>query len=244
MKLIFLGTGGYHPNHRRHTAGLLLPEPGLVFDGGTSLFRLADRLQGTEFDLFLSHAHLDHIAGLTYLIVPFLDGRITRARVHSAPQYLAAVRTHLFAEPVFPVKPQFEFRELAARTELRCGAVVSATPLKHPGGSLGFRIDWPNKSLAYITDTTVDGSYTEFIRGVDLLVHECNFPDELARYCEPTGHSHTSQVARLAAEACVKRLLLTHIDPTRSDDDPIGLATARALFANTDLAEDLLEVEF
>jgi hypothetical protein len=65
MRVEFLGTGGYHPNERRHTACVLLPEIGLAFDAGTSVFRLPPRLESKELDVFLSHAHLDHIAGLT-----------------------------------------------------------------------------------------------------------------------------------------------------------------------------------
>ena len=35
MRLMFLGTGGYHPTESRHTACLFQPETGLVFDAGT-----------------------------------------------------------------------------------------------------------------------------------------------------------------------------------------------------------------
>jgi ribonuclease BN (tRNA processing enzyme) len=121
--------------------------------------------------------------------------------------------------------------------------VITHHPLNHPGGSLGFLLEMDGKRLAYITDTTVDGTYTEFIRGADVLIHECNFPDELAQWCEKTGHSHTTQVATLAREAQVGRLYLTHIDPQQPGDDPIGLQTARAIFPTTVLAEDLMEIE-
>jgi ribonuclease BN (tRNA processing enzyme) len=66
----------------------------------------------------------------------------------------------------------------------------------------------------------------------------------MAQWCEKTGHSHTSQVAQLARDAGVGRLYLTHIDPQRPDDDPVGLATARKIFPATTLAEDLMEIEF
>ena len=244
MRLIFLGTGGYHPNERRHTAGVLLPEIGVLFDAGTSLFRVTDHLQTDDLHIFLTHTHLDHVAGLTFLLVPLLDGRIKQARVSGTEGNLTAVREHLFSEALFPVLPDFSFTPLESVTSLPDGGRLTCCPLKHPGGCLGFKITWPDRSLAYITDTTVDGSYTEFIRGVDVLIHECYFHDDMAEWAEKTGHSHTSQVAGLARAAGVKRLLLTHIDPQRPDDDPIGMATARAIFPATELAEDLLEIEF
>ncbi|MDZ4689447.1 MAG: MBL fold metallo-hydrolase [Planctomycetaceae bacterium] len=243
MKLIFLGTGGFHPNERRHTAGLLLPEIGVAFDAGTSAFRIADRLVERSLNLFLTHAHLDHICGLSYLLVPLIQNRIDRCTVWGNQQTLAAVETHLFSEPVFPVKPRFELRELTDRIAVPSG-VVTHHPLHHPGGSLGYRFDGDDgRSFAYITDTITVPDYVDFIRGVDVLIHECYFPDSDQSWCEPTGHSHTSAVARQAATANVQRLYLTHIDPNRPDDDPIGLATAHAIFPATELAEDLLEID-
>ncbi|HLJ11702.1 MAG TPA: MBL fold metallo-hydrolase [Planctomycetaceae bacterium] len=244
MRVHLLGTGGYHPNERRHTACVMLPEAGVVLDAGTAFFRVAGRLATRDLDIFLSHAHLDHIAGLTYILVPLLSGKLARARLHSRAETLDAVRTHLFAQPVFPVMPPYEFRPLGQSVELPGGGVLTHCPLKsHPGGAIGYRIDWPGKSLAYITDTAVDGSYTELLRRVDLLIHECNFRDESAALGEKTGHSHTSAVARLAREAGVGRLVLTHFDPQHAEDDPIGLYAARAFFPATEIGEDLMEIE-
>lgn len=243
MRLVFLGTGGYHPNERRHTAGLMLPEPGIVLDAGSCFFRVQPRLQTQELDIFITHAHLDHIQGLTYFLVPMLRGDVTRCRVHADETTLSAIRTHLFAPPVFPVLPEFDFRLLTDSVSVG-GVTVTHRPIKHPGGGRGYLLQSGSTRLAYITDTTVDGSYTDFIRGADVLIHECYFPDEMSQWCEPTGHSHTSQVARLAREAGVGRLYLTHIDPQRADDDPIGLDTARQIFPATTLAEDLMEIEF
>jgi ribonuclease BN (tRNA processing enzyme) len=222
----------------------MLPEAGVIFDAGTSFFRVASFLATRDLHIFLTHSHLDHIAGLTYFLVPMLTGRVSRAVVHSAPEYLEAVQSHLFSQPVFPVKPGYEFRPLDARVILPDGGVLTHSRLKHPGGTLGYRIDWPGKALAYITDTIADGSYTAFLRGVDLLIHECNFSDEGAALAGKTGHSYTTAVARIARDAGAKRLYLTHFDPQHPEDDPIGLPAARAIFPMTELAEDLAEVEF
>ena len=48
----------------------------------------------------------------------------------------------------------------------------------------------------------------------------------------------------LAKLADVKRLYIVHVDPQRPDDDQVGLESIRAIFANTELAEDLMEIEF
>jgi ribonuclease BN (tRNA processing enzyme) len=100
--------------------------------------------------------------------------------------------------------------------------------------------------MAYVTDTSADAqaAYVAKIRGVDLLVHECYFPDDRADWAQKFGHSHTTPVAEVAKQAGVKRLVLVHFDPVSTADDPIGLDTARAIFPNTILGEDRMELEF
>jgi ribonuclease BN (tRNA processing enzyme) len=244
MRLIFLGTGGYHPNERRQTASLLLPEIGVAFDAGTGFFRAPERLGTKTLDIFLTHAHLDHVCGLTFILVPMLRGDITRVRVFGSAATLNAVKKHLLATEMFPVMPDFEWHVLTSSAALSDGSRLSWIPLEHPGGSIGFRIDWPDRSLAYITDTTAPGDYADFIRGVDVLIHECYFPDDLSEWAAKTGHSAATPVAQLAKEANVGRLLLVHVDPQRPDDDPVGMDAIRSIFPGTELAEDLMEIEF
>ena len=53
MRGVILGTGGYYPNERRHTTCVMLPEIGVVFDAGTSFFRVPDLLQTDEVHILL-----------------------------------------------------------------------------------------------------------------------------------------------------------------------------------------------
>lgn len=245
MRLTFLGTGGYHPNERRHTASLLLPDLGIALDAGTGFFRVQERLKTDTLDIFLTHAHLDHVCGLTFFLVPVLRGDVKAVRVHGTRETLAAVRTHLFAEPLFPVEPPYEWCELPADEPIEIADQGRLTwiGLEHPGGSIGYRVDWPDRSFAYITDTTAPGNYLAFIRDVDVLIHECYFPDDMQDWAIKTGHSSATAVANIAKASGAKRLYLVHADPQHPEDDPIGLEGIRSIFPATELADDLLDIE-
>lgn len=246
MKLVLLGTTGYHPNELRHTACFMLPEQGIVLDAGSGMFRVRERLVTDELDIFLTHAHLDHIFGLTFLFDVLHEKQVKRVTVHGEAAKLAAIQQHLLSELIFPVKLPCDYRPLAAETPLAGGGKLTHFPLAHPGGSIGFRLDWPGHSLAYVTDTTATASapYIDAIRGVDVLLHECYFPDSEVKLAELTGHSHTTPVAQLARAANVGRLVLIHILPLVNQIDPVGLDVARRIFPNTEIGRDLMEIEF
>ncbi len=246
MKLVLLGTTGYHPNELRHTACMMLPQLGVVFDAGTAMFRVRDHLATPTLDLFLTHGHIDHVIGVTYLLDVLRDREMEHVRIHGAEQVLTAIKENLFSPVIFPVVPPFEFVPIAETVTLCDGAVLTHFPLQHPGGSVGYRVDWPDRSLAYVTDTTArfDADYIERIRGVDVLIHESNFPDGFDREAELTGHSCVSEVAHLAATAEVGLLILVHVTPLLSEPDPFGIDAVRTIFPTTQIGLDNMVVEF
>ena len=246
MELRLLGTTGYHPSDRRHTACMMLPEIGLVFDAGTAMYRVRPYLQTDTLDIFLSHGHLDHVIGLTFLLDVLHDKQMQYVRVHGDAAKLKAVNEHLFAETLFPVPAQFDWVPLAGDETLNDGSRLSYFPIEHPGGSLGYRIDWPDRSLAYVTDTTADvnADYIDKIRDVDLLIHECYFPDGWEDLAKLTGHSCLTPVAQVARAANAKRLVLVHINPSMENDDQLGVNDARSIFPDIEIAHDEMVVEF
>lgn len=244
MRVVFLGTAGYHPNEQRETSCVMLPEVGIILDAGSGMYRVRDRIMTDHLQIFLSHTHLDHVVGLTFLFDVLYQRSPERVDVYALPEKLSALRSHLLSEHIFPVQLPCNYHVLDAPVALARGGEATFFPLKHPGGSLGYRLQWPGHSLAYVTDTTASDDYLEQIRGVDLLIHECNFKDGQSEWAEKTGHSHTTPVAQLAARAGVKRLVLTHLNPLEQADDPAELAIARTIFPQTDYAYDGLEIEF
>jgi ribonuclease BN (tRNA processing enzyme) len=247
MKLVLLGTGGYYANDARHTACLMLPEAGVVLDAGSGMFRIRDYLATDRLDVFLTHAHLDHVLGLTYLLGVLLPAVQQRTIVHGEREKLDAVRTHLFSESLFPVVPAFSMQPLEpGEVPLAGSGKLTHFPLAHPGGSVGYRLDWPARSLAYVTDTTAaaDAAYVERIRGVNVLVHEAYFANEADEMAEVTGHSCLRDVAQVAAAADVGLLVLVHVNPQLDQDADLDLRPAQQVFQNTLLGTDRMLIEF
>ena len=85
--------------------------------------------------------------------------------------------------------------------------------------------------------------YVEFIRGVDVLFHECNFRDQQSELARITGHSCTTNVCEVAKAAAVSKLVLIHINPLETGDDPVGLANARSIFPQTILGQDEMVIQ-
>jgi ribonuclease BN (tRNA processing enzyme) len=246
MKLQLLGTAGYHPNDQRQTACLMLPEVGVVLDAGTAFYRVRDYLCTDELDIFLTHAHLDHVVGITYLFDVLRDRNPRRVTVHALADKLTAIETHLLAQPLFPARPPCEFRPLTGPVTISGGGTLTYFPVEHPGGAVGFRLDWPGRSLAYVTDTTAGphAAYVEAVRGVDLLVHECNFGDDQAELATQWGHSSLSAVAQLAKSAGVGELVLVHLNPQESAKNPLDLSAAQRIFPRIILGHDRQQLDF
>lgn len=247
MKLVVLGSGGYHPSERRHTACYFFPESGLLLDCGTGAFRLEQFLPRDRLTILLSHGHLDHVVGLTYLLGFQSRGVLGEVDVYALPEVLTGIREHLFSSILFPVLPQVSWRALSLgeRSFLSCGVHVLTLKADHRGPTANFLLEWPDKRLAYLTDTTVDGSrqHARELTGVDLLLHECYFPDGYEELARQTGHSCLGEVVRFAGEIAARRLVLIHLNPLADTAEKLGFRPEIVHTPPTVIAEDMMQIE-
>ncbi|MGI9472055.1 MAG: MBL fold metallo-hydrolase [Rubripirellula sp.] len=249
MQLHCLGTAGYHPNEARHTSCYYLPESGIALDAGSGIFRLANHIKTDSLDILLSHAHLDHTLGLTFLLDVLYERPVKQLRIWGEAKKLAAVRDHLLHDLIFPAPIKATWNSIDDTPEFQVAdATVTWRPQDHPGGSVAYRLAWPNgKRLVYSTDTTGDTSseHAEWSRDADLLMHECYFRDSAAEWATKTGHSWTSRVIDVALASKPKSLLLTHVNPLETETDPVDSEMMREkLGVKVTVAEDGMLLDF
>jgi ribonuclease Z len=259
MKVHFLGTTGYHPNDQRHTMCVMIPELGIVLDAGTGFFRARDLLATTELNLLLSHAHLDHLIGLSFLFDVLFQKEV-RANLFAMGDKLAAIEGCFFHPTLFPVRPPFTAHEIekiskpaknkssvGGEFSLAGGVLVRWFPVEHPGGAIGFRLSLPGgKSLAYVTDTTaaLDAAYLAEIEDVDLLIHECYFDDGVEDHARLTGHSCLTPVIQVARQSRARQTVLVHLNPLAEWAPPADKIRRLAGDLNLVVPADQMVLEF
>ncbi len=91
--------------------------------------------------------------------------------------------------------------------------------------------------LAHVGDAGETRDLVEPVRGADLLVIEATYLEEHGDLAEQFDHLTAAQAARLAREAGVHRLILTHISRRYRESDI--LEEAQAIMPNTTVARDL-----
>jgi len=229
----------------------------IICDAGTGLRPLGQALEkeGTpvDADLLCSHTHLDHICGFPFFAPCFRAGnRIRLWGGHAAAQGdLRAVFRMTMTPPLFPdvlnsFAATIEFKDFTGGEvlTLRDGVVVKTSPLNHPGGATGYRIEWDGKALTYVTDTEhrqdgIDANVLSLADHADILIYDANYTNEDYAAHVGWGHSTWQEAVRVAQRASVKSLILFHHDPGRSDAmlDAIGVAATLA-FPGTIVARE------
>lgn len=99
----------------------------------------------------------------------------------------------------------------------------------------------PGRKVVFTGDTRPCAAVIEAARDADLLIHEATFTQEEAARALETWHSTAAEAARVAQEAEVKMLALTHISsryPARQI-----YQEAKALFTNVAVPRDLDKIE-
>lgn len=222
----------------RSNAGTLI-----VLDCGTGAFALGEELVETggagRGHILISHTHWDHIQGIPFFAPLFAAGSEwdiygPKGLRHSIRETLAGQMEHTY----FPVAADqlgatIRYHDLVEGSFTVGDVQIIARYLNHPALTLGYRLQVDGATVAYCCDhephaaaaasgdmeiTAHDRRHVEFLESADLVIHDAqytarDFPEKIG-----WGHSSAEYVVRVCREAGVKKVILTHHDPTRDDD--------------------------
>jgi len=216
----------------------------VILDAGTGIRELGrsllERSNGSAItgDIFLTHAHWDHIQGLPFFAPIFRKGNhFTIWGSRSLQTSIDRVVRDQMSPVVFPVsfeelQARIDFQELSEERRGGHGFHVSAIQVRHPGGALGYRFTDAaddTRALVYVSDNELSPEarydeapewrrrFVEFTRGAAVLVHDTMYTSDEYPAFVGWGHSTHEDAIDLAIEAEVERLVLFHHRPERTD---------------------------
>lgn len=218
----------------------------VILDAGTGIRELGrsllERADGGPIagDIFLTHAHWDHIQGIPFFAPVFRKGNhFTIWGSKSLQTSIDRVVRDQMSPVVFPVsfeelQARIDFQDLVEEKRAGRGYCVAAMAVRHPGGALGYRFtdgDDEGGGLVYVSDNELSARATydelpgwrerfvKFARGAAVLVHDTMYTAQEYDAYIGWGHSTYEDAVELAMEAEVGRLVLFHHRPERTDDD-------------------------
>ena len=243
-KVVLLGAGNpaADPDRSGPATAIVVNDAAYLVDFGPGVVRRAKAaviergvaaLEPTNLRVaFVTHLHSDHTVGYPDLIFsPWTLGRRTPIDVYG-PSGLRAMTTHLLEAYRVDIETrtnadgnQHDFPEghKVNAHEIRAGVVykdsnvtVTAFPTKHAMESYGYRFETADRRIVISGDTNPTQATIDACNGCDVLIHEVNTLEALAKRdarfqaFAAKYHTSTAQLAELAAKARPRLLVLYH----------------------------------
>jgi cAMP phosphodiesterase len=209
----------------------MLVDNDVLIDAGTGIGDLElDDLDSIRH-VFLTHAHLDHIAGLPMLADRVFDENFeVPLTVYAREETLRAVQDHLFNDVIWPdfsrlpapENPMLRYRVCSPGDTVTIGhRDFYAIDVMHSVPSLGFTVQNSGGAFAVSGDTKTNETLWPVLNACDdlrVLVIEVSFPDEMESLAIESGHytprSLTDDLKRLRHEP---EIWLTGMKPGEED---------------------------
>ncbi|MBW7458485.1 MBL fold metallo-hydrolase [Paenibacillus sepulcri] len=212
MKITVLGPWGAYPKAGEATAGYLLEHEGysLLIDCGSGVLAQVQRyIPLNRLDaVIISHKHHDHVADLGCLQYACLIDTDLGNRSQPLPVYFAAEADK---DLTYPPMMGTEIHRIEAGEKLSLfGLDFTFFKTFHEAYCVGMIINIGDRKLVYTADTYYDESLIAHCAEADVLIAETSFHKEIAD-ARKYGHMNSGEVGRLANQARVKSIVLTHL---------------------------------
>lgn len=190
---------GITVSQRQHLSCLVIDDR-VALDAGSLAFSCTDQQRQKIRDIVLSHAHLDHIAGLPIFIDDLFAVLAEPIRIHATPEVIEILERDVFNWSIYP-----RFSELHNRNgrvleyrPFEPGSTIDVSHLmihpvvvNHKIQSVGMLVAGQGVSIGITGDTSnTDEIWSVFNRRSDLaaVLVECAFPNELVDLAAASHH--------------------------------------------------------
>jgi ribonuclease BN (tRNA processing enzyme) len=199
MRIRILGcSGGIGAGSR--TSAMLIDNDVLI-DAGTGIGDLELADLDSIRHVFLTHAHLDHVAGLPMLVDRLFDENFeTPLTVYAREETLQAIQEHLFNGVIWPdfaklpssERPMLRYQVCSPGDTIQIGhRDFYAVDVMHSVPSLGYTVQNSGGAFAVSGDTKTNETLWPVLNACDdlrVLVIEVSFPDEMEALATESGH--------------------------------------------------------
>ena len=216
----------------------------IIIDCGTGIRGLGQHLLATESaplkgHILISHTHWDHIQGIPFFGPFFAAGN--EWDLYAPKGVRQSLRNALEGQmqySYFPVQldelgAEIRYHELVEGAFQIADATIRTRYLNHPALTFAYRLEVEGAAIVYASDHEphyrhlADGTgeiggedlrHCEFLAGADLVIHDAQYIAEEYPQKIGWGHSTVEYAVAVCRAAGVKRVALTHHDPSRDDD--------------------------
>lgn len=226
MNVLVLGSAGSEGPGSNPPAFLI--DGFLLLDAGTVALTLDRVAQCRITHIFLTHAHMDHIKGIPFLVDNFVSmERNCQVVIHSGREVISDLRKNIFNNRIWPdftaipddKNPAMRYREITTRQTVEAGGYrIRASRVSHAVPAYGYLVEDPsNGSLVYTGDTGPTHAIWKRMRNHDVkaLIIEVSFPDEMVDLALTTGHLTPSLLAGEIAKMqyIPEKIYVSHLKP-------------------------------
>ncbi len=224
MEFRILGCSGGIGSGLRTTC-LLLDEDVLI-DVGTGVGDLSLEELSRIQHIFLTHSHLDHIAGLPLLVDTLFGVKSKPLTIHALPETIETLKQHIFNWQIWPdfaelpsaAEPSMRYVPMRYGDQIELGhRSIRMLEASHTVPAAGYSISTENSAIAFSGDTSFSDSMWDALNGISnlkLLIVECAFANEQQELSDLAKH----YCPKYLAEDIKKlknnpKIAITHLKP-------------------------------
>ena len=196
-------------------------------------------------NILLGHTHWDHIQGFPFFTPAFVKGNAvaiygpagSRGPLHEV--LAGQMEFTYFPVDLNQLPATITYFDLNEGVHTIGGARVATQFLNHPAMTVGYRVEVDGAAMVYLVDHEPfsdelwragtepgriesilhkgDRRHANFMADADLVIHDAQYTPEEYPSKKTWGHSTYDYVVQIAAAAGVRRVALTHHDPSHDD---------------------------